>query len=430
MLVEIDGEFRFGGVDDVYEQMEQGGEDADEEEDLFEIHPSRLTKRHRFFGTIEVKSRNVLSEKGSSLLENAGADLNALDEGGVIYVVIRGIFHRYETSSFTQDNGTWVTSSSYYMKLIKGTMTIQQYMEMFPHHESGVHPISDGPPKNTQAPEVRLALARNADFIHKKLKTANPRPMNINEWTKLKLTYKKSLMSLEPVYGGASESEEEGASGNEGDEDEVMDIGPGVRTPSRRIASSVRGRSRDFSRDTSLFGPPHDEDIEELGVALDAVELPRDTTKKLTIRHRPSLSASFQYHCPFNSPVAEQSEASSHQCTFKVDLLRLTQQQIGSLPQDLRGLVETSKTKLSNPSLSVLLAVLLDPHIIQHLRRQSGINQAFGLYEVEVPIHPAAAHLVAQSAGIHRRFDRQSNLVRYRWVVEPGSGDDEDPRAR
>ncbi|KAG8894432.1 hypothetical protein FRC00_008970, partial [Tulasnella sp. 408] len=371
MLVEIDGEFRFGGVDDVYEQMEQGGEDADEEEDLFEIHPSRLTKRHRFFGTIEVKSRNVLSERGCSLLENAGADLNALDEGGVIYVVIRGIFHRYETSSFTQDNGTWITS-------VSGTndnpwYLSYRYMEMFPHHQSGVHPISDGPPKNTQAPEVRLALARNADFIHKKLKTANPRPMNINEWTKLKLTYKKSLTSLEPVYDGASESEEGSASGDEGEEDEVMDIGPSVRTPSRHIA--LRGRSRDFSREMSLFGPPHDDNIEELEVALDAVQLPRDTTKKMTIRHRPTLSASFQYHCPFNSPVADQSEASSHQCNFKIDLIRLTQQQISSLPQELRGLVDTSKTKLGNPNLSALLAALLDPHITQHLKRQSGINQ-------------------------------------------------------
>ncbi|KAG8930960.1 hypothetical protein FRC01_002009 [Tulasnella sp. 417] len=95
MLVEIDGELRHGGVDDVYEQMEQ---DAEEDEDLFAIHPSRLTGRHRFFGSVEVKSRKVLSEKGCSLLENEGADLSTLDEGGVIYVRVRGIFHRYETS--------------------------------------------------------------------------------------------------------------------------------------------------------------------------------------------------------------------------------------------------------------------------------------------------------------------------------------------
>ncbi|KIO30827.1 hypothetical protein M407DRAFT_146067 [Tulasnella calospora MUT 4182] len=277
MLVEVDGELRFGGVDDVYEQLEQGGEDADEDEDLFAIHPSRLTRRHRFFGAVEVRSRNILSEKGCSLLENGGADLSTLDEGGVIYVIIRGIFHRYETSSFTQDNGTWITSISgtidnpWYLsyrvashhratyqrcritrerfwwlefvrhccdKIAKGQRAtdkrtiawlIRCYMEMFPRHQSGVHPISDGPPKNTQASEVRLALARNADFIHRKLKTANPRPMNINEWSKFKLTYKRSPVSLEPVYDCASESEEEGVSRAEDKENEGMEIDPSVR---------------------------------------------------------------------------------------------------------------------------------------------------------------------------------------------------------
>ncbi|KAG8930959.1 hypothetical protein FRC01_002008 [Tulasnella sp. 417] len=271
-------------------------------------------------------------------------------------------------------------------------------MELFPCHESGVHPRSDGPPKNTQASEVQLALARNADFIHKKLKASNPRPMNINEWSKLKHHYNKSPASRLPVYECASESE---GSANEGEdkEDGGMDIESSGRAPSGRIASSVPGHSRDFTRDMSLFGPPHDE-IEELEMALDAFELPEDTTEKMTIKHQPTLSASFQYRCPFNSPAAEQDKASSYQCNFKIDLIRLPQQQVASLPRELRGPIETSKTKLDNPILSVLLAVLLDPHIMQHLKRRSGIDGIPGLYEVDVPIHPAAAHLVAQSAAI------------------------------
>ncbi|KAG8951966.1 hypothetical protein FRC04_005299 [Tulasnella sp. 424] len=304
-------------------------------------------------------------------------------------------------------------------------------MEMFPRQESGVHPISDGPPKNTQASEVHLALARNADFIHKKLKATNPRPMNIGEWTKLKLAYQKSSASRQPVYDGASESEEESFSNVEDKDDEDMNFEPTFQTAPRRMTNESRNPSIGVIHDMDPFAAPQDEEIDELKTALDALELPPDVAKRLqTIKHRPTLSPNFQYHCPFNSLVAGEGSAPAYQCVFKVDLVRLTQEQLISLPQELRSSAESLKPKFDSPTLSVLLAVLLDSHITQHLKQRSGIQQASGLYEVEVPIRPAAAHLVAQSANIRRRFDLESSLIRYWWIVEAGIDDDEGLQTR
>ncbi|KAG8987301.1 hypothetical protein FRB90_003420, partial [Tulasnella sp. 427] len=279
------------------------------------------------------------------------------------------------------------------------------YRELFPFHESGVHPASKGNPKSTQLGEVHIALARNADFIYKKLKVARASTMSLSEWEKHKELYDRSSVSREPFYEAASESEsEEEIFSDEEDKDDNygMDFEPMPPVLANRGAESLRREpSRELTRDASVAGGLYEEASEVLNFPSVDAELSLGTEKKSTIKYRPILRPNFQWNCPFNSLVAAPDEAHKYQCVWKINLLKLTREQVTSISRELRELVDTPMKNLNNPSLSVLLAALLDPHLVKHSKRRSGMKSIAGVYQVEVPIDPSAADWVARASNIN-----------------------------
>ncbi|KAG8905756.1 hypothetical protein FRB99_008329 [Tulasnella sp. 403] len=391
ILVEIDGKYRIGGIDDIEGQRDRNAvKEEDREDDLYEEQNvaavssrSQVSTTNLFTGIVFITNASQLSDRGKRILKFHGCDLRTLDDQeGAIQLLIQATLYRYEYS--------------------------------------GVSPASAGPPKRVHKGDIGRALGADAEFFTCILRRQKPQPMDISLWMDLKDRYERRRATIPPPPDSSEEEEEV----DQLDEDEYMGVGPGPTSHTHSPAFAPPHWTPIVHSPIEEAEPivPKEEDIDVTGMTnnMESLGLPSRSQPDLQIiRHTPKLSLSSTYECPFDilhpiTPARPNSLTDqTTKCSYIVDFINPSPQCLQSLPTHSRKFVESRRFTPSDPRLGEAFAFAIHEHVKQHQRARTRIRGIEAIYEVVIQLPPREDDHRASAFRGH--YVPSSDFVVYRW---------------
>ncbi|KAG8931694.1 hypothetical protein FRC02_002345 [Tulasnella sp. 418] len=413
-LVDVNGEAKLGGLDDI-EVFDQdlGGDKERDEDEMDTSEDDSHQKAHMFRGFLEITRISELSPRGIEMISEAGGDPSVLRKGGKIYVGLICQYHKYQLSGLAAERMAYITSTNgdpddplYHVFLVstysafaircsirtherkwwlefirercdeepsrpKRQRTVEWVVDCYvgrhPHQQSGVTPASVGPQKHTHRAEAYRALGRHARYLRKALNGMSPRIVEPDFLKILGQEYehfnKRGVLDRTKVPDiDVVESDDEKQVENE----------PSLQ-PMLYSGLEEDEDLKLFDQDDNRLMTPDTKPINN------ATEQHSPRLFGKTVEHTPVLSAAYTYTCPFDAlHVNYHSRDVILACPFHVNLIKPSREFLAALPQWEQNMVLNRRFSRNDPAIEKAFSTILKEHFMLHMKARSRITYGSG----------------------------------------------------